>query len=168
MSTINRVTRVKSPVSGRMIAKGGRTYKELVKNGQIKASSSPKRRSTKRTSKSTKRTNKSTKRTSKRRSRSSPGCSNAAKYARQKIRSTDFCGGEGGACPTSYPVNTKKRARAALAYARYAPNPEGIRSCVRRKMEEKGWSNKSSQNSKRSSQRSSKGSTSVKRSNKKK
>lgn len=160
MSTINRVTRVKSPVSGRMIAKGGRTYKELVKNGQIKASSSPKRR----LSKSTKRTSKRSPK-SRSRSRSSPGCSNAAKYARQKIRSTDFCGGEGGACPTSYPVNTKKRARAALAYARYAPNPEGIRRCVRRKMEEKGWTSKSS--SQRSSKRSSASKRSTKRTNKK-
>lgn len=30
----------------------------------------------------------------------------------------------------SSPVNTLKRARAALAYAHYAPNPEGIRKAV--------------------------------------
>jgi hypothetical protein len=55
----------------------------------------------------------------------------AKKYSR--VKPTNFCGAEGGACPKSFPVNTKKRARAALAYAHVAPNPDGIRKCVRRK-----------------------------------
>jgi hypothetical protein len=162
MSTIKRV---KSPVSGRMITKGGRTYKELVKNGQIKASSSPKRRS----SKSTKSVRKSP-RKSRSGSRYAPGCSNAAKYAKQNIKASDFCGPEGGvSCPTSFPVNTKEHARRALSYARYAPNPEGIRRCVRRKMEEKGWTSKSSKRSSTSkSSKRSKSSKSVKRTSKKK
>lgn len=44
-----------------------------------------------------------------------------------------FCGPSGGEGARSYPVNTKKRCRAALAYARHAKKPEGIRSCVHRK-----------------------------------
>ena len=61
--------------------------------------------------------------------RKKPGGSNAGKYS-----SSDgpFCGPAGGAPSKTYPVNTKKRARAALAYARHAPNPSGIKACVYR------------------------------------
>jgi len=58
--------------------------------------------------------------------RNKPGSSNAGKY---KGVST-FCGPAGGAAAGSYPVNTRARAIAALAYAHNAPNPEGIRKCV--------------------------------------
>ena len=61
------------------------------------------------------------------------GCSNKGKY--KDVPSDLFCGPEGGSCPGTFPVNTTARARAALAYARYAPNPEGIRRCVKRKTE---------------------------------
>lgn len=54
-----------------------------------------------------------------------PGGSNVGKY-----KKGPFCGPAGGAPKGSYPVNTKKRAKAALAYARHAPNPSGIRKCV--------------------------------------
>ena len=54
-----------------------------------------------------------------------PGGSNAGKY-----KKGPFCGPAGGAPKGTYPVNTVKRAKAALAYARHAPNPSGIRNCV--------------------------------------
>ena len=69
----------------------------------------------------------------------SRGCSGQRKWIRSGISKEEFCGPEGGACPYTYPVNTRKRARAALAYARYAPDPEGIRECVRKKAQQKGW-----------------------------
>lgn len=43
-----------------------------------------------------------------------------------------FCGPAGGAPKGSYPVTNMKQARAAKAYARHAPNPEGIKRCVDR------------------------------------
>lgn len=57
-----------------------------------------------------------------------PGGSNAGNYSTKG----PFCGPSGGAPAGTFPVNTKKRAIAALAYARNAPNPGGIRSCVAR------------------------------------
>jgi len=59
------------------------------------------------------------------------GSSNAGEY--KDVAPSKFCGAAGGASKYSYPVNTKKRARAALAYARNAPNPAGIRKCVKKK-----------------------------------
>lgn len=60
-----------------------------------------------------------------------PGGSNVGKY--KNLKKGSFCGPSGGAPTGSYPVNTKKRAKAALSYARNAPNPEGIKKCVYRK-----------------------------------
>ncbi len=60
-----------------------------------------------------------------------PGSSNIGEY--KKVSKKDFCGPSGGAAPGTYPVNTKKRRSAALSYARNAPNPAGIRACVKRK-----------------------------------
>jgi hypothetical protein len=54
-----------------------------------------------------------------------PGGSNVGRY-----KKGPFCGPAGGAPKGSYPVNTRKRAVAALAYARNAPNPAGIKRCV--------------------------------------
>lgn len=59
--------------------------------------------------------------------RKKPGGSNAGKY-----KSGPFCGPSGGAPKGTYPVNTKARAKAAIAYARHAPNPSGIKACVYR------------------------------------
>lgn len=107
-----------SPKTGRSIKVGGPTYEKLLKSQkwslQLKNAS-----------------------------RASPpglttrGCSNIGKYP--NVPKHLFCGPEGGSCPGTYPANTKGRARAALAYSRYAPNPEGIKSCVRRIKKEKGW-----------------------------
>ncbi len=69
----------------------------------------------------------------------SRGCSNQRKYINSGIPESQFCGPAGGACPYTYPVNTRKRARAALSYARHAPNPEGIKECARRIAKERGW-----------------------------
>jgi hypothetical protein len=60
--------------------------------------------------------------------RSKKGSSNAGKY--KNVSTGDFAGSAGGASKYSYPINTKKRARAALAYAHNAPSPSGIRSKV--------------------------------------
>lgn len=59
------------------------------------------------------------------------GGSNVGEY--KKVAKKDFAGPSGGAPAGSYPINTKTRARAALAYARNAPNPAGIRRAVYRK-----------------------------------
>lgn len=59
------------------------------------------------------------------------GGSNVGEY--KDVKEKSFCGPAGGAPKGSYPVNTKKRARAALAYAHNAPNPSGIKACVRKK-----------------------------------
>jgi hypothetical protein len=69
--------------------------------------------------------------------RKMPGCSSYGRYP--EVDEDDFCGPEGGACPETFPVNTYKRYRAALSYARDAPNPEGIVRCAQRKAIEKGW-----------------------------
>lgn len=63
--------------------------------------------------------------------RKSPGGSNVGEY--KKVSKKEFCGPSGGAPKGSYPVNSKKRCAAALSYAHNAPNPEGIRACVKRK-----------------------------------
>lgn len=60
-----------------------------------------------------------------------PGGSNVGKY--KKVPSKDFAGPSGGAPKGSYPINTRKRAKAALAYAHNAPNPAGIKAAVKRK-----------------------------------
>jgi hypothetical protein len=56
------------------------------------------------------------------------GSSNVGKY--KNVSPQEFAGAKGGASKYSYPINTEKRARAALSYARNAPNPAGIRSAV--------------------------------------
>jgi len=61
--------------------------------------------------------------------RNKSGGSNVGKYKGVK----SFCGPSGGAPAGTFPVNTRKRAIAALAYARNAPKPEGIKACVCRK-----------------------------------
>lgn len=59
------------------------------------------------------------------------GGSNVGKY--KNLSKKSFCGPAGGAPQGSFPINTKKRAKAALSYARNAPDPEGIKACVRQK-----------------------------------
>ena len=52
---------------------------------------------------------------------------------------SQFCGPAGGAKAISFPVTTQKQCRAALSYARYAPNPCGIKACALAKAKQKGW-----------------------------
>lgn len=59
------------------------------------------------------------------------GGSNVGKY--KKVPEKDFAGTAGGAPKGSYPINTEKRAKAALAYAHNAPNPAGIKAKVHAK-----------------------------------
>ena len=56
------------------------------------------------------------------------GSSNAGKY--KNVKPSEFAGEAGGASEYSYPINTKKRAKAALSYAHNAPNPSGIKKKV--------------------------------------
>ena len=72
--------------------------------------------------------------------REKPGSSNTGKY--KDVSKSSFCGKAGGASSTSYPVNTRKRAKAALAYAHNAPNPSGIRACVHKKYTDLGGKKK--------------------------
>ncbi len=65
-----------------------------------------------------------------------PGGSNVGKY--KSVPSKEFAGTAGGAPKGSYPINTKKRAKAALAYAHNAPNPSGIKSAVQKKYPDLG------------------------------
>jgi type IV secretory pathway TrbL component len=58
-----------------------------------------------------------------------PGGSNVGKYKDVK----SFAGPSGGAPSGSFPINNRKRAKAALAYAHNAPKPSGIRAAVHRK-----------------------------------
>ena len=55
------------------------------------------------------------------------------------LKDSDFCGPAGGAGSTKFPVNTEKRCRAALSYARTAPNPNGIVRCALKKAKKMGW-----------------------------
>jgi hypothetical protein len=70
----------------------------------------------------------------------SPGGSNVGNY--KKVSSKDFAGTAGGAPKGSYPINTEKRAKAALAYAHNAPNPSGIKEKVHSKYPDLGKSKK--------------------------
>lgn len=63
--------------------------------------------------------------------RKKPGGSNVGKYA--KVSKEDMAGTAGGAPSGSYPINTLKRGKAALAYAHNAPNPQGIKDKVYKK-----------------------------------
>lgn len=69
-----------------------------------------------------------------------PGGSNVGKY--KKVPEKDFAGTAGGAPKGSYPINTRKRAKAALAYAHNAPNPSGIKAAVHKKYPDLGKSKK--------------------------
>lgn len=60
--------------------------------------------------------------------RKKAGSSNAGKYP--SVKPSEFAGAAGGAAPTSFPINTLKRARSALSLAHNAPNPSGIRKKV--------------------------------------
>ena len=67
------------------------------------------------------------------------GVDKGSSYVKPTYRSLPkkvFCGSAGGAQPRSYPVDTGAHCRAALSYARYAPNPEGIRQCALEKARE--------------------------------
>lgn len=59
------------------------------------------------------------------------GGSNVGKY--KKVPTKDFAGPAGGAPEGSYPINSRKRAKAALAYAHNAPHPSGIKKAVHKK-----------------------------------
>ena len=65
----------------------------------------------------------------------SPGSSNTGEY--KKVKPKEFCGASGGSSKYSYPVNTSKRRKAAVKLAHYAPDPAGIKACVKRKSKKK-------------------------------
>lgn len=63
-----------------------------------------------------------------------PGGSNVGKYKDVK----SFAGPSGDAPAGSFPINTRKRAKAALAYAHNAPKPSGIKAAVHKKYPDLG------------------------------
>jgi hypothetical protein len=67
------------------------------------------------------------------------GASDARKWQLHLPKNTHYCGPAGGAAKTSYPVNTEKRCRAALSYARFAKRPCGIVGCALAQAKRKGW-----------------------------
>jgi len=73
-------------------------------------------------------------RAKKRKMEEKPGGSNVGEYKR--LSKGEFAGPAGGAPQGTYPINTLKRARAALAYAHNAPNPAGIKRAVYKKYPE--------------------------------
>lgn len=58
--------------------------------------------------------------------RKEPGKSNAGKYP--NVKASNFAGPDG-----TYPINTKARAKAALAYAHNSPEASKIRKKVKEK-----------------------------------
>ena len=60
--------------------------------------------------------------------RKKPGSSNVGKY--KNVKPEDFAGAAGGASKYSFPINSKSRARNALARAHFVPNPAGIKAKV--------------------------------------
>ncbi len=66
------------------------------------------------------------------------GGSNVGKY--KNVTKKNFAGPAGGAPSGSFPINTSKRAKAALAYAHNAPHPIGIRTAVHKKYPHLGQS----------------------------
>ena len=64
-----------------------------------------------------------------------PGSSNTGKY--KKVKPKEFCGAAGGSSKYSFPVNTPERRKAAVKLAHNAPNPAGIKACVKRKSNKK-------------------------------
>jgi len=69
-----------------------------------------------------------------------PGSSNSGEY--EDVSPTNFSGTAGGASPYSFPIDTLKRARSALARAHFASDPEGIERSVYRKWPELNPKNK--------------------------
>ena len=67
------------------------------------------------------------------------GASDARKWKLHLPGNTHYCGAAGGAAKTSYPVNSEKRCRAALSYARFAKRPCGIVRCAMKQAKKKGW-----------------------------
>ena len=59
------------------------------------------------------------------------GGSNVGEY--KNVKKKNFAGPAGDAPQFSFPINTKKRARAALSYAHNAPDPDGIKKAVYKK-----------------------------------
>ena len=121
-----------SPKTGRAIKVGGPTYTKLAQSKKWAPLLSKAGRKKARGS------------TSKRKgtTTSGPGGSSAyytGKYVGKGIPEDEFCGVSGGSMPHTYPVNTPGRARAALSYARHAPNPAGIKQCARSVAKKKGW-----------------------------
>jgi hypothetical protein len=124
ISDNNNMKYVINPKSGRKIGIGGRVYNSLIKEGYYLRGSTLIKRKKSTNSKSR-------------------GCSGMAKNKRLvkkgELKKSDFCGPEGDSCPYTFPVSTRAQARAALSYARHAPNPAGIRRCVIRKAMRMGW-----------------------------
>ena len=72
--------------------------------------------------------------------RAKPGGSNICKY--KIVAKKSFCGPAGGSPVGSFPVNSKKRAKSAMKLAHNAPNPSGIKACVRKKFPSVGKKSK--------------------------
>ena len=60
---------------------------------------------------------------------------NLGKY--KDVKSKDFAGPEG-----TYPINSRKRAKAALSYAHYSPEASSIRAKVHKKYPDLGKAKK--------------------------
>ncbi|AMQ10987.1 hypothetical protein [Brazilian marseillevirus] len=102
-----------NPETGRNILYGGKTHMMLLKRG-ILPREEPFHLTKKRTL---------------------PGASNVKKYRKEHLKTSEFC----GTVPGSFPVNTERRARAAIAYARNDMNPERVKKCAYSKAKREDW-----------------------------
>lgn len=83
-----------------------------------------------------------------------PGSSNLGEY--KSVDPSEFAGAAGGAAKFTFPINTKKRARSALARAHFAPNPEGIKKKVYKEYPELKPDKKGKKNATKKKQKTSK------------
>lgn len=128
---------ITSPKTQREITVGGPTYNALMKSPYWREKLL-KKQTKKKVSfdeKSIRHTHNTTASSSKK----NEWCVHKTKYMNSGIPKDEFCGSAGGACPYTYPVDTKERYRAALAYSRYAPDPEGVKECARSIAKRKNW-----------------------------
>jgi len=72
-----------------------------------------------------------------------PGGSNVGKERKTSgAKEGPFCGPSGKSPKGSFPVTSEKQAKSAKAYARHAPDPQGVKSCVDKIAKKKGWFDK--------------------------
>jgi hypothetical protein len=123
-ATVSPLKGRKSPIKGRVDARMSTLKHRLPRISK----SSSRRRSARRLSAS----RRSTRTGITKIRRTVAGASNVGKYFKSE---GPFCGSEAG----TFPVNTRKRIRSALAYRRDDPNPKHVKKCACKQAKKKGY-----------------------------